>query len=111
MLEQALGLLLMTANPAAAPPSVAGPVAILTHQRPDVSKAKPLERWVNARDMARLKSAEGKPQWMVLVILGHPSAIERRADGTEVWDYPWQAACCLWFKNGVCTGAFYSAGY
>jgi hypothetical protein len=47
----------------------------------------------------------------VLRLLGHPCAVERRADGTEVWDYPWHAACRVWLKGGVCTGTFYTGGY
>jgi hypothetical protein len=37
--------------------------------------------------------------------------VQRRADGTEVWDYPWLAACQVWIKNGVCTDTFYTGGY
>jgi hypothetical protein len=83
----------------------------LTRQQPDTTKSAPLERWPS-QDIARLQTADGKPRWMVIRIIGHPSAIQRRRDGTEVWDYPWLAVCRVWFsREGVCTGTFYSAGY
>ena len=65
----------------------------------------------NAQDLAKLQSAEGKPRWMVLLILGHPSAVQRRPDGVEIWDYPWVAACRVWFQKGACTATFYTGGY
>jgi hypothetical protein len=113
MLELAMALLIPAGNLNLGAPAVFGPVAALTltQQRPDTSKARPLERWPNQQDIARLQSAKGQPQWMVLLILGHPSAIQQRPDGSEVWDYPWVAACYVRFENGVCTGWFYTAGY
>jgi hypothetical protein len=61
--------------------------------------------------MARLQSVEGKPKAAILQVLGHPSRVDRRPDGEEVWDYPWCAACRVWIRKGVCTGTFYTAGY
>src|SRR5262249_29058576 len=93
------------------PLSGSAAIALVVQQQPDTRKARELGRWANAQDVARLRSAEGKPRWMILLILGHPSRVERRANGDEVWDYPWVAACRVWFKNGVCTDTFYTAGY
>src|SRR5262249_15866977 len=92
---------------------LSGPVAIalVAQQQPDTRYVRELGRWGNAQDLGKLQSGEGKPRWVVLLILGHPSRVERRAKGDEVWDYPWVAACRVWFKNGVCTGTFYTAGY
>src|SRR5579872_1465552 len=106
-------VLLLASLSGAGPAPICGPaaIALVTHQQADINKAVPLGRWANAQDVARLQAVEGKPRWMVLLILGHPSAVERHADGVEVWDYPWFAVCRVWFKNGVCTGTFYSAGY
>jgi hypothetical protein len=73
--------------------------------------ARPPSRWPNAADLARLRFVEGKPRTVVLLVLGHPSRVEARPDGEEVWDYPWCAACRVWFRSGVCTGTFYTAGY
>jgi hypothetical protein len=78
---------------------------------PDTSKAIPLDRWPNDADLARLKSAEGKSKAEVIRLLGHPRKVERRPDGTEVWDYPWVAGCRVWIKDGVCTGTYYTGGY
>jgi hypothetical protein len=113
MLELAMALLIPAGNLNLGAPAAFGPVATLTlsQQRPDTSKARPLERWPNQQDIARLQCAEGQPQWVVLLLLGHPSAIQRRPDGSEVWDYPWCAACRVWFDNGICTATFYTAGY
>ena len=94
-----------------APLSGPAAIAFFAQQQPDTRKVKELGRWANARDIATLQSAEGKPRWMALLILGHPSRVERRANGDEVWHYPWVAACRVWFNNGVCTGTFYTAGY
>jgi hypothetical protein len=78
---------------------------------PDPRLARPLGRWPNAADLARLASVEGKPRAVVLRVLGHPCRVERRPDGEEVWDYPWCAACRVWIRSGVCTGTFYTGGY
>jgi hypothetical protein len=78
---------------------------------PDPTQARPLDRWPNAVDLARLQSVEGKPKAVILRVLGHPMWVERRPDGEELWDYPWCAACRVWIRNGVCTGTFYTAGY
>jgi hypothetical protein len=78
---------------------------------PDPARARPLGRWPDAADLARLRSVEGKPKAVILRLLGHPSRVERRPGGAEVWDYPWCAACRVWVRNGACTGTFYTAGY
>jgi hypothetical protein len=91
-------------------PRQASPRAVVEAE-PDPSRARPLERWPNAPDLARLQSVEGKPKAVILQVLGHPSRVERRPDGEEVWDYPWCAACRVWIRRGVCTGTFYTAGY
>jgi hypothetical protein len=78
---------------------------------PDTNKSVPLDHWPNADDLAKLRSLDGKPRWQVLQILGHPCHVERRLDGTEVWDYPWCATCRVWIKNGTCNSTFYTAGY
>jgi hypothetical protein len=77
----------------------------------DPSRAQSLNRWPNGVDLARFQSVEGKPKAVVLEILGHPSRVERRPDGEEVWDYPWLAACRVSIRKGVCFGTFYTAGY
>jgi hypothetical protein len=79
--------------------------------KPDVRKAKALPRWPSAKDLARLKSVEGKPSWKVIQVLGHPSKVERRKDGTQVWKYPWVASCSVWIEKGRCTGTWYEGGY
>jgi hypothetical protein len=78
---------------------------------PDTTRARPLNRWPDDADLARLKSVEGRRKAVVLQVLGHPSCVTRRPDGEEVWDYPWCAACRVWIRDGVCTGTFYTAGY
>ena len=104
---------MLAAYPCACLMSLSGPgaFALVTQQQPDTKKANSLGRWANGQDIAKLQLAEGKPRWLVLLVLGHPSSVERRANGVEVWDYPWIAACRVWFTNGVCTGTFYTAGY
>jgi hypothetical protein len=89
------------------PPAPSAPM----DTEPDPSQSKPLDRWPDAEDLARLKSVEGKPKGQVIQVIGHPQSVGRQADGTEVWDYAWPAACCVWIKDGVCTGTFYTAGY
>ncbi|GEM_PF-2463674 len=84
---------------------------VLVEAEPDPTRARELAHWPNAADMARLQSVEGKPKAAILQVLGHPSRVDRRPDGEEVWDYPWCAACRVWIRKGVCTGTFYTAGY
>jgi hypothetical protein len=108
-----LGLALVLAVPSAGPAS-AGRTPSRDARRqakPDVRKAKPLPRWANAKDLARLKSVEGKPAWRVIEVLGHPSKVQRKADGSEVWDYPWVASCRVWIEKGRVTATRYEAGY
>lgn len=78
---------------------------------PDPAQARPLDRWPNADDLARLESVEGKSKAVILRTLGHPYRVERRPDGEEVWEYPWSAACQVRVRRGVCTGTFYTGGY
>ncbi len=106
-------LLLALGEIATAQAPIVGPIGITAFQmrQPDTSKSTPLGRWANDSDLARLKYAEGKPSWVVLVVMGHPRRIERRVGGSEIWDYPWVSSCRLWFENGVCVGTSYSAGY
>jgi hypothetical protein len=78
---------------------------------PDPRRAKALGRWADDRDLARLKSVEGKPKRKVLEVLGHPSAVKKGPNGTEVWEYPWLAACRVSIRKGICTETFYTAGY
>jgi hypothetical protein len=78
---------------------------------PDPSRSRRLDRWPNDANLARLQSVEGQSKAVILRVLGHPSRVERRPDGEEVWDYPWLAACRVWIRRGVCTGTFYTAGY
>ena len=77
----------------------------------DPTEAQELGRWPNDADLARLQSVEGKPRAVILQVLGHPSRVERRPDGEEVWDYPWCAACRVWIRKGLCRETFYTAGY
>jgi hypothetical protein len=84
---------------------------VVVEQEPDPSRARPLDRWPTAADLARLQSVEGKPKAVILRVLGHPARVERRPDGEEVWDYPWCAACRVWVRKGVCAATFYTAGY
>jgi hypothetical protein len=78
---------------------------------PDITKSKPLDRWPDREDLQRLKSVEGKSKREVIRALGHPCKVSRQPDGTEIWDYPWLAACRVWIKDGKCSGTFYTAGY
>lgn len=110
-INAALLILASRTDTGRAPRPVPAATATVTQQQPDIRKAQELGRWPNDEDLAKLQSARGKPRWLVLLILGHPSRVERRANGDEVWDYPWVAACRVWFKHGVCTGTFYTAGY
>ncbi len=94
---------------ASLPPRASFQVAV--ESEPDTTKAKALDRWPDDRDLAKLQSVEGKPKWQVIRVLGHPRHVERKSDGTEVWDYPWCAACTVWIKNGKCSGTLYTGGY
>ena len=91
-------------------PRQAGP-EVVVDAKPEPSQAQPLDRWPNVDDLARLQSVEGKPKTVILHVLGHPSRVDRRPDGEEVWEYPWCAACRVWIRQGVCTGTFYTSGY
>src|SRR5262249_36217283 len=91
-------------------PRPPGPPA-LVEDEPDPRRAVPLDRWPNEEDLVRLQSVEGKPKTVILRVLGHPSRVERRPAGEEVWDYPWCAACRVWVHKGVCTGTYYTGGY
>src|SRR5690349_12523615 len=74
---------------------------VVIEAAPDPSRARPLDRWPNAADLARLQSVEGRSKAVILHVLGHPSRVEHRPDGEEVWDYPWCAACRVWIRQGV----------
>jgi hypothetical protein len=84
---------------------------VVIETEPDPTKARVLDRWPNDKDLARLQFVEGKPKAVILRVLGHPCRVEHRPDGEELWDYPWCASCCVWVRNGVCTGTFYTGGY
>jgi hypothetical protein len=105
-------LALVTVFASATTPDVENPGnGVAVEAKPDPRQAQALGRWPNAADLARLRSVEGKPKAVVLRVLGHPSRVERRPDGKEVWDYPWCAACRVWIRKGVCIDTFYTAGY
>jgi hypothetical protein len=87
-----------------ADPSMIGP-------QPDPCHASAIGLCPTAADLARLRSVEGKSQAVVLQTLGHPNRVVRRADGSEVWQYPWMAACEVYVHQGKCTGTFYTGGY
>jgi hypothetical protein len=113
MIASTILLTVLTSSATAVAMPAAGPgmLASILNQQPDTQKARPLERWPNDQDLAKLHLMEGKPRWVVLFVLGHPSGVQRHADGRETWFYPWVAVCCVFFKDGVCTGSFYTAGY
>jgi hypothetical protein len=79
--------------------------------QPDPRQASAVSFWPTAADLARLCSVEGKPQAVVLRTLGHPMRVVRRSDGSEVWRYPWLAACEVYIEDHKCIGTFYSGGY
>jgi hypothetical protein len=79
--------------------------------QPDPRQASAVGLCPETADLAKLRSVEGKPQAVVLQTLGHPMHVVRRADGSEVWQYPWIAVCEVYIQRGKCTGAFYSGGY
>jgi hypothetical protein len=91
-------------------PGPRSPIVVLDTE-PDIRKARPLPDWPTEQDLARLASAKGLSRPRVLALLGHPCAVELRADGVEVWAYPWVAACSVRFEKGVCTDTFYTGGY
>jgi hypothetical protein len=105
-------LALVTVFASAAPSDVGKPGNwAAVEPGPDPRLARPLGRWPNAADLARLRSVEGRPKAVLLRVLGHPSEVWRRPDGAEVWDYPWPGVCWVWVRNGACTDTLYFAGY
>jgi hypothetical protein len=111
MFRALLSLLALLAFAAVATPSPERPSGALRCDfAPDTSKAGPAF-WPTAADLARLQSVEGKPKRTVLTVLGHPSAVTRRPDGTEEWRYPWMACCSVVIKDGVCVSTYYTGGY
>jgi hypothetical protein len=32
-------------------------------------------------------------------------------DGSEIWSYPWLAACSVTFRDGVVVETYYTGGY
>ena len=93
--------------PASAPPNN----VYVTGPQPDPRRANKAGVSPTEADLDRLRSLEGKPQEIVLRTLGHPVGVARRADGTEIWRYPWQAVCEVFIKGGTCIGTFYTGGY
>ena len=83
----------------------------LANDEPNPQLARPLDHRPNASDLARLRSVMGKPKADILKTLGHPFRVRRPHAGLEIWDYPWQAQCCLWLSDGVCTSYFYTDGF
>jgi hypothetical protein len=94
-------------------PSVPRPRSpvVVRDTEPDPRKARPLVHWPTEEDLLRLASAKGRSRADVLQSLGHPVAVGRPTHGVEVWHYPWQASCSVWFEKGVCVRTFYDAGY
>jgi hypothetical protein len=88
-------------------------IAIVIHfpSYPDTKLAKPLDRLPTADELQRLQSVRGLPAAKVLYTLGHPIRVERQPDGRERWDYPWPAVACVYFRDGVATDTYYTAGY
>ena len=78
--------------------------------RPDPKLSRPLDRWPNGDDLRRLQSVKGQSAAQVLKILGHPAKVERD-EQRESWSYPWRAAAIVYFRNGLVTDTFYTAGY
>ena len=89
------------------PPSVRG----VSEAVPNTSLAESLGRWPNEEDLSRLESTKGKTKRQVIAILGHPKEVSFNPEGVEIWDYPWLAACRIWFKKGVVSDTYYTAGY
>ena|SRR5579863_7427305 len=82
-----------------------------TRTRPDPRLSVPLGHWPNQADIDRLVSVKGRTPTETIRILGHPSKVDLTDDGAEFWDFPWMAACRVWFKNGVVDDVYYTAGY
>jgi hypothetical protein len=101
-------LVLVSASDSSGPPPVRSQAV---EPEPDLTQARPLPRWPNAEDLARLQSVEGKRKGVVVQVLGHPMRVERRPNGEEVWHYPWSAACSVTIYKGICTSTFYTGGY
>ena len=91
--------------------SCAGSADLPSHAQANTKLAKPLGRWPTADDIKRLESVKGLTAAKVLRTLGHPKHVERQEDGEERWDYPWLAAASVYFRHGVATSTFYTAGY
>jgi hypothetical protein len=87
------------------------PASTQVELKPDPRQARPLDRWPTQADIERLESVKGRTPTETIRILGHPCAVEPTEDGSETWDYPWVAACRVWFKNGVIDDVLYTAGY
>src|SRR5262249_1833972 len=83
------------------------PVPVEVELKPDTHQARPLDHWPTQADLDRLQRVKGRSPAATIRNLGHPSAVGRGADGSEVWDYPWPAACRVWFRNGVAVKTFY----
>jgi hypothetical protein len=114
MLDKRLIMLWLGFVPAVALGSIPGePIdaTIAVDQEPNPAKAMPLDRWPNEQDLARLSAVKGQRKWQVIRALGHPRAVQRRWNGTEVWEYPWLAACTVSFEGDVCTETFYTSGW
>ena len=108
-----LAVLVLLATVAVGGSSVPRPRSptVVMENEPDTRKARPLKSWPTEQDLARLNSAKGRSRAGVLALLGHPCAVERRANGVEEWAYPWVAGCRVRFEKGVCTGTFYTGGF
>jgi hypothetical protein len=81
------------------------------HHEPQPTLARPLDHWPTQADLDRLESVKGKTRIETIKILGHPATVAIREDGSERWDYPWCAACSVWFRNGVVVETFYTGGW
>jgi hypothetical protein len=77
---------------------------------PHPELSRPLGRWPTERDLAMLRSVIGSPKVRVIALLGHPKAVSVR-NGREVWDYPWTAACEVFFEGDRAVDVYYDAGY
>ncbi len=104
-------LLLVTSGSGAEPIAGLPDDRVAIEAEPDTTLAIPLPNCPNADDLARLQFVEGKPKGVVLRVLGHPCRVVKRANGVEIWDYPWMAACEVWVRNGICIKTFYTGGY
>jgi hypothetical protein len=119
MIRRLLALLVLLTALASAPSlelQDAGDAALIAevaalNAQPDPRLARPLDRWPNEADLARLQSVKGKPKGTILRVLDHPNRVELRPNGDEVWDYPWLASCRVWIRNGVCYATDYDAGF